>query len=84
MFWNVNAVTSLSLAENGDLLASFEWWDEVTHPAVLALFEGLDIHNYEDKVARGLVVIERFTGCTVTAELVSEALAMTVGYRLLR
>lgn len=84
MFWNVNAVTRLSLAENGELLDAFRWWDEATHPAALALFDGLDIQDNQDKVARGLVVIERFTGCTVTAELVSEVLAMTVGYRLLR
>jgi len=63
---------------------AFEWWDEVTHPAVLALFEGLDIHDYQDKVARGLVVIERFTGCTVTEDHVSQMEAMTVGYRLSR
>ena len=61
MFWNVNAVTTLSVAENGELLDAFEGWDEATHPAVLALFQGLDLHDYQDKVARGLVV-ERFTG----------------------
>jgi hypothetical protein len=82
MYWNVNAVTTLSIAENGELLDAFEGWDEATHPAVRALVEGLDIHDYHDKVARGLVVIERFTGCTVTEDLVSQIEAMTVGYRL--
>jgi len=84
MFWNVNAVTTLSVAENGELLDAFEGWDEATHPAVLALFQGLDLHDYQDKVARGLVVIERFTGCTVTEDLVLQMEAMPVGYRLSR
>jgi hypothetical protein len=51
---------------------------------VLDLFEGLDIYDYEDKVARGLVLIEQFTGCTVTEDLVSQMEAMTVGYRVSR
>ena len=84
MFWNVNAVTTLSVAENGELLDAFEGWDEATHPAVLALFQGLDLHDYQDKVARGLVVIERFTGCTVTEDLVLQMEAMPAGYRLSR
>jgi hypothetical protein len=70
MFWNVNAVTRLSLAENGELLDSFEWFDEASHPDVLSLLEGLDVFTNADNVARGMLVIERFTGWSVTADLI--------------
>lgn len=70
MFWNVNAVTRLSLAEHGILLDSFEWFDEASHPRVLALLDGLDVFTNADNVARGMVVIERFTGWAVTADVV--------------
>jgi hypothetical protein len=83
MYCNVNFVTQLSLAENGELLESVEYWDLATHPVTLALFEGLDVHTFRDVLARGLVVIERFTGCAVTEEVAAQVLAMTVGYRLL-
>jgi len=32
-------------------------------------------------VARGLVVTERFTGCTVTDDVITQTQAMTIGYR---
>jgi hypothetical protein len=75
MFWNVNAVTMLSLAENGELLDSFEWFDEAKHPVVLALLEGLDVFTNADNIARGMVVIERFTGWAVTAAVVEGLVA---------
>ena len=82
MYCNVNFVTQLSLAENGELLESVEYWDLATHPVTLALFHGLDVHTFQDVLARGLVVIERFTGCAVTEESAAQVQAMTVGYRL--
>lgn len=81
MFWNVNAVTMLSLAENGELLESLEWFDEASHPRVLALLEGLDVFTNVDNIARGMLVIERFTGWAVTADVVEGMVAAGgVGY----
>ena len=81
MFWNVNAVTMLSLAENGELLDSFEWFDEASHPNVLSLLEGLDLFTNADNIARGMLVIERFTGWSVTADLIEGLVAAGgVGY----
>jgi hypothetical protein len=82
MYRNVNAVTRLSLAEGGTLLDAVEGLSEAENPIVRALFHGLDIHDYTDRVARGLVVIERFTGYAVTEEIAAQVQAMTVGYRL--
>ncbi len=60
MYWNVNALTRLTLAEHGELLAAFEPGIE-PHPD-LAVFEGLDLADYRDKIGKGLVAVERFTG----------------------
>ena len=84
MYRNVNAVTRLSLAEGEKMLDAVEWLGEAENPIVRALFHGLDIHDYTDRVARGLVVIERFTGYAVTEEIADQVQAMTVGYRLSR
>jgi hypothetical protein len=69
MFWNVNAVTQLSFAEHGRILATFEPPDEVDdEPAVAAALAGLDFDDYRHKVAKALVAIERFTGYAVTRD----------------
>jgi hypothetical protein len=69
MYWNVNAVTQLSFAEHGRILATFEPPDEVDdEPAVAAALAGLDFDDYRHKVAKALVAIERFTGYAVTRD----------------
>ncbi|WDZ83632.1 DUF6461 domain-containing protein [Micromonospora cathayae] len=68
MFWNVNAVTRLSFAERGRLLASFEPMGDVdTDPVVAATLAGLDFAGYGGRAEKGLVAVERFTGRGVTA-----------------
>lgn len=65
MFWNVNALTTLSFAEGGQVLASFEpGLDPVPDagPAVAAALDSLDFEDYQDKEGKGLVAMERFTG----------------------
>ncbi|MCE6994128.1 DUF6461 domain-containing protein [Saccharothrix sp. S26] len=61
MFWNVNAVTKLSFAERGRLLAAFEPW--ATHHVPDAIADLVaDLHGARHKKARGLTAVARFTG----------------------
>jgi hypothetical protein len=62
-FWNVNALTRLSLADGGVVLASFEPGFHTTpaHPALGSLWGDIDFDNY-DISDQALAVIERFTG----------------------
>jgi hypothetical protein len=67
MYWNVNAVTRLSLAEGGRLLASFEPPAVVdSDPAVAEALAGLDFEDYRNKEGKGLVAVQRFTGRGIT------------------
>ncbi|UQU62677.1 DUF6461 domain-containing protein [Couchioplanes caeruleus] len=83
MFWNVNAVTRLSFAERGRLLASFEpWGGEEVSPEVAVALAGLDFAVFGDRTEKGLVAVERFTGRAVTAADHDRLLETGVGYRL--
>ncbi|MGH3250452.1 MAG: DUF6461 domain-containing protein [Trebonia sp.] len=83
MFWNVNAMTSLSFAEDGQVLASFEWPEDVDAvPAVAAALDGLDFHDHRNKTAKGLVAVERFTGRGITAQDLAQIEAADIAFRI--
>lgn len=85
MYWNVNAVTRLSFARAGTVLAAFEvGHDEpVTDPEVLAALDGLDLDNWRDRVEKGLVAVERFAGHHLRPEDLDRLVAADVAYRIL-
>jgi hypothetical protein len=64
MYWNVDALTRLSFAETGQVLAGFEppQAPGEAGPAVAAALDGLDFGDYRDKEGKGLVAVQRFTG----------------------
>lgn len=66
MYWNINTVNSLSLAEAGVVLYSEEVRGtvEVDGPALAPLFAGLDF-GWESRLASAITVIERFTGVRI-------------------
>ncbi|MFB9321970.1 DUF6461 domain-containing protein [Cryptosporangium minutisporangium] len=67
MYWNVNAVTRLSFAERGEILAASEFWEESpTDPRVAEAMAGLDFAEPVDSTERSLVAVERFTGRGIT------------------
>ncbi|MFJ6676214.1 DUF6461 domain-containing protein [Actinosynnema sp. NPDC091369] len=67
MFWNVNAVTRLSFAERGRVLAAFEPWATHRVPDTVAdLLTGLP--GVRHKKARGLTAVARFTGRGITPD----------------
>jgi hypothetical protein len=83
MFWNVNAMTRLSFAENGQLLASFEPPEDVdAGPAVAAALDGLDFDDYRNKTAKGLVAVQRFTGRGTTARDLDQIEAADTAFRI--
>ncbi|GGP51067.1 DUF6461 domain-containing protein [Saccharothrix coeruleofusca] len=63
MFWNVNALTRLSFARDGELLAGFEPIGPAQIPPAAAVWiEGLDLADYRHRKAKGLTAVARFTG----------------------
>lgn len=83
MFWNVNAVTRLSLAERGRLLASFEPRGDIdAEPAVAAAIAGLDFADFGDRAEKGLVAVERFTGRGITAGDLTQMQNAGIGFRI--
>lgn len=81
MFWNVNALTRLSLAENGAVLAAFEPGLEPI-PAFHELLDDLDLDDYRRRVEKGLVGVERFTGHEVLPEHLDRVWSEDVAYRV--
>ncbi|WP_225726145.1 MULTISPECIES: DUF6461 domain-containing protein [unclassified Nocardia] len=82
MFWNVDAMSYLGLAENGRILAYFEPGDPEgqTNPELAEVFDGLDFtHRIE---AKGLTAIARFVGHTITEDDLTRTFAPGVGYRI--
>lgn len=61
MFWNVNALTRLSFARDGEVLVGFEPGTAV--PPEAAEWTGdLDLGDYRHRKAKGLTAVARFTG----------------------
>ncbi|MEO3778698.1 DUF6461 domain-containing protein [Micromonospora sp. B11E3] len=85
MFWNVNALTQLSFAERGRLLASFEPWGDVdADPVVTAALAGLDFAEPGDRAETGLVAVERFTGRGISAADLTRIQDAGIGFRVAR
>jgi hypothetical protein len=83
MFWNVNAMTRLSFAEDGQPLASFEPPEDAgAGPAVAAALDGLDFDDYRNKTAKGLVAVQRFTGRGITARDLDQIEAADTAFRI--
>ncbi|ATE56494.1 hypothetical protein CNX65_27135 [Actinosynnema pretiosum] len=63
-FWTVDALTTLSFAERGRALLSFEPHrvPDSCPDEVRALLDGLDITDSRHRKAKGLTAVERFTG----------------------
>ncbi|MFE9749362.1 DUF6461 domain-containing protein [Saccharothrix saharensis] len=67
MFWNVNALTRLSFAERGPVLAAFEPWATDDVPDGIADLL-TDLRGVRHKNARGLTAVARFTGRGITPD----------------
>lgn len=84
MFWNVNAMTRLSFAEGGQVLASFEPPEDINAgPAVGAALDGLDFDDYRNKEGKGLAAVERFTGRGITAQDLDQIQTADIAFRIM-
>ncbi|MFI5561581.1 DUF6461 domain-containing protein [Amycolatopsis japonica] len=85
LFWNVNAVTRLSFAANGNVLASAElgYADEVADPEVNRALAGLDFGSYRDRLEKGILAVERYTGYRLRREDLDRMVEEDVAYRIL-
>ncbi|WP_250033085.1 DUF6461 domain-containing protein [Paractinoplanes maris] len=84
MYWNVNMLTRLSFAEGGRLLAAFEYLDDndALPPEIDAVLAGLDFDDSGERIGKGLVAVERFTGRGITEADVARIEEAGVGYRV--
>ncbi|HEV8626241.1 MAG TPA: DUF6461 domain-containing protein [Acidimicrobiia bacterium] len=87
MFWNVNAVTRLSFAQSGTLLASFEpgaGMDRDLQPEVTEALQGIDFDDYRDTVPKGLAAVFRFTGAVFRKDDLERLEAADLAYPISR
>jgi hypothetical protein len=87
MFWNVNAVTRLSFADHGRLLAGFEpgFGEETSVPPEVAeALQGIDFEDYRDKVPKCLAAIFSFTGTVFRKEDLERIEAADIVYPIHR
>ena len=61
MYWNVEALTRLSFAREGEVAAAFEPGIE-QYPPLESVLADLDFADYRDKIGKGLAAVESFTG----------------------
>ncbi len=85
MYWNVNALTSLSFARSGAVLASFEPppHEQPDDLEVRAALEGLRLDDYHDKTEKGLAAVARFTGRGLRPDDVERIERAGIAYRIL-
>jgi hypothetical protein len=82
MYWNVNGLTQLAFAADGEVLTAFEPWANVdAEPRVAAALAGLDFAEPGLRMEKGLVAVERFTGRGLTPALLEQIKAGD-GYRI--
>ncbi|WP_199853281.1 DUF6461 domain-containing protein [Plantactinospora sp. BC1] len=84
MYWNVNALTRLSFAEQGEVLLSVEPFGAIEAPPPVAVtLADLDFaDHHRGKRLMGLVAVERFTGHGITAEALARIEAADVAFRI--
>jgi hypothetical protein len=77
MYWNVDAMTALSFARDGRLLASFEPGIDQTSdlPELADALAGLDFDDDRHHTAKGVTAVTRFTGHDFGPECLDRALA---------
>jgi hypothetical protein len=85
MYWNVDAMNTVSFARGGEVLASFEIppHEPPADGEVRAALDGLALEDHRDPVEKGLVAVERFTGRGLREEDVERIEATGTAYRIL-
>ncbi|WP_194818627.1 DUF6461 domain-containing protein [Nocardia sp. XZ_19_385] len=83
LYWNVNGHTRLSFATDGRVLAAVELGTAQTDPVLEPLLRDLDFADYRDHIAKGLVAVERFTGCGFTEADLARMETARIGFAVI-
>lgn len=82
-FWNINTMTRFSLARNGEVLTSTEFYrNHIESPEALELLADLEVEG-RHRTAAGLLAASRFTGVWLSAEDLARIEAADIGYPIL-
>lgn len=80
MFWNVNGLTQLSFAADGEVVAAFELGEQCDDPVLEPALRDLDFDDYRHQIAKGLVAVERFTGSAFTESDLARVESAGIGF----
>ncbi|MFI6165636.1 DUF6461 domain-containing protein [Nocardia sp. NPDC051052] len=83
LYWNVNGLTRLSFAEDGRIIAAFELGEQQQDPALEPILRDLDFDDYRNRIAKGLVAVERFTGSAVAEGDLARVESAGIGFAVL-
>jgi hypothetical protein len=78
--WDIHGAYVLTFAEAGELLDSFEDWEDAKHPRVTSLMADIDAKDYRQWTAKCVLVVQRFTGDLLTPEIVVTMMRAEEGY----
>ncbi|GAB2858027.1 DUF6461 domain-containing protein [Lentzea nigeriaca] len=76
-FWNVNRLTRLSFARDGQVVSAREVLNQTEFgddPEVLAALDGLDFTDFRHLDAKGITAVVRFTGAVIPEDDVRDAI----------
>ncbi len=80
MYWNINGLTRLSFAADGRVIAAFELGEQCDDPVLEPVLRDLDFDDYRHQIAKGLVAVERFTGCAFTESDLARLESAGIGF----
>lgn len=83
LYWNVNGVTRLSFAADGRIVAAFELGEQQQDPALEPILRDLDFGDYRNRIAKGLVAVERFTGSVFAESDLARVESAGIGFAVL-
>ncbi|WP_433574951.1 DUF6461 domain-containing protein [Nocardia brasiliensis] len=83
LYWNVNGLTRLSFAADGRIVAAFELGEQQHDRMLEPILRDLDFDDYRDKIAKGLVAVERFTGSAFAESDLVRVASAGIGFAVL-
>ncbi|ASF07006.1 hypothetical protein NBRGN_072_00090 [Nocardia brasiliensis NBRC 14402] len=83
LYWNVNGLTQLSFAADGRIVAAFELGEQQRDRTLEPILRDLDFDDYRNRIAKGLVAVERFTGSAFTESDLARVASAGIGFAVL-
>ncbi|WP_036559345.1 DUF6461 domain-containing protein [Nocardia brasiliensis] len=83
LYWNVNGLTRLSFAADGRIVAAFELGEQQRDHTLEPILGDLDFDDHRNRIAKGLVAIERFTGSAFAESDLVRVASAGIGFAVL-